>query len=109
VPGGHLNLKPKRQGETCFGSQPFDFASSLAVGETISTQVVTATVYSGNDPSPGSVISGAAIVQNVTQVAQLFTAGVIGVIYSLVCRVTTSLGQTLEQMAYLAIVPDAMT
>jgi hypothetical protein len=109
MPGGHLNLKPKRQGETCFGSSPFDFTSSLAVGEVISTQVVTATVYSGNDPSPSSLISGAAAVQNVTQVIQLFTAGVVGVIYSLVCKITTSFGQTLEQMAYLAVIPDAMT
>lgn len=108
MPGGHLNLKPKRQGETCFGSQPFDFASSMTVGETISTQVVTAAVYSGNDPAPAGVISGAAAVQNVTQVVQLFTAGVLGVIYALTCTITTSLGQTLRQIAYLAIYPDAV-
>lgn len=109
MPGGHLNLKPKRQGETCFGSQPFDFASSMTVGETIATQVVTASVYSGNDPAPAALISGAAAVQNVTQVIQLFAAGVVGVIYTLVCTITTSLGQTLKQMAYLTIVPDALS
>ena len=64
MPGGHLSLKPKRLGETCFGSQPFDFAASMSSGETISTQVVTASVYSGTDPSPGGLISGAAVVQN---------------------------------------------
>jgi hypothetical protein len=109
MPGGHLSLKPKRQGETCYGSSPFDFISVLAVGETIATQVVTASVYSGNDPSPSALISGAAAVQNVTQVIQLFTGGVVGVIYNLICTITTSLGQTLKQMAYLSIIPDAMT
>ena len=107
MPGGHISLKPKRVGETCFGSQPFDFISVLAVGEPISTQVVTAAVYQGTDANPSAVISGAAAVQNVTQVIQLFTAGVLGCIYQLVCKITTSLGQTLEQIAYLAIVPDA--
>lgn len=108
MPGGHISLKPKRQGEVCFGSQPFDFISVMAVGETIATQVVTASVYSGNDPAPAALISGAAAVQNVTQVVQLFAAGVLGVIYKLLCTITTSLGQTLEQVAYLAIIPDAV-
>lgn len=108
MPGGHLSLKPKRQGETCFGSQPFDFASSMTVGETISTQTVTSSVYQGIDPTPGSVISGTPTVQNVTQVQQLFTAGVLGVVYELLCSVTTSLGQRLEQAAYLAIIPDLL-
>ena len=108
MPAGHLNLKPKRQGETCYGSSPFDFISVLAVGETISTQVVTATVYSGTDPIPANLISGAAAVQNVTQVVQLFTGGVTGVLYQLLCTITTSLGQTLRQMAYLAVIPDSL-
>ena len=106
MPGGHLSLKPKRVSETCFGSQPFDFAPSMAAGETILTQTVVSTVYQGTDPTPGSVISGAATVQTVTQVQQLFTAGVLGTIYELLCSVTTSLGQTLAQAAYLAIIPD---
>jgi hypothetical protein len=106
MPGGHLSLKPKRQGETCYGSSPFDFISALAPAETITFQVVTATVYSGNDPTPAAIISGAASLINVTQVEQLFTGGVVGVIYDLLCRVTTNIGQTLEQAAYLAIIPD---
>jgi hypothetical protein len=103
---GHLNLQPKRLGETCYPSQPFDFISSLQPGETISTQVVTASVYSGLDPSPASIISGAASVESTTQVWQLITGGVVGVIYKLLCTVTTSLGQTLQQAAFLAVIPD---
>ncbi len=102
----HLSFQPKRQGETCFPSQPFDFISVLAAGETISTQVVTASVYSGVDPNPSALISGAAAVQNTTQVWQLFTQGVVGVIYELLCRITTSLGQTLELAAFMAVIPD---
>lgn len=106
MPGGRLSLQPKRQGETCFGSQPFDFAGSMSSGETILTQVVTATVYQGTDAAPNAIISGAAIPQNVTQVIQLFTAGVVGVIYEVLCKVTTNLGQTLEIAGHLAVIPD---
>jgi hypothetical protein len=105
---GHLNLKPKRQSDTCFTSQPFDFISSLAVGELITSQSVIATVYSGNDPNPSALISGTAAVQNVTQVIQLITGGVLGVIYDLTCEITTSLGQTLNMHAYQAIIPAAL-
>ena len=103
---GRLLLQPKKQGETCYTSAPFDFISVLSPSETISTQVVTATVYQGVDASPSSIISGSAVVQNVTLVNQLLTAGVVGVIYELLCRITTSLGQTLEQAALLAVIPD---
>ncbi len=106
MPGGHLSFNPKHQGETCYPSQPFDFISVLAASETISTQVVTASVYSGVDANPSAIISGAAAVQNTTQVWQLFTAGVVGVIYELLCTITTSLGQTLSISAFMAVVPD---
>jgi hypothetical protein len=106
MPGGFISLKPKRVSETCFGSSPFDFISVLAVSETISTATLTASVYSGNDPAPSALLSGGGIIQNVTQVAQLFTGGVLGVIYEILCKITTSLGQTLSQVAYLAIIPD---
>lgn len=84
---------------------PFDFSSSLAAGETISTKTVTATVYSGTDATPSNVISGAATSSGAV-VSQKVTAGVLGVIYELLCQVTTSAGQTLQQSCYLAVVPD---
>ena len=82
-----------------------DFTSQLAIGETISTQVVAATVYSGTDASPSAVISGAATASGAV-VTQKITAGVVGVIYELLCTITTSASQTLELSAYLAAVPD---
>lgn len=83
----------------------FDFISLLAAAETISTQVTTCTVYTGVDASPSAVISGAAGSSG-TQVTQKVTGGVLGVIYELLCTITTSLGQTLQLSAYLAIIPD---
>lgn len=83
---------------------PFYFAGDLASGETISTQAVTATVYSGTDANPAAVISGAATASGST-VTQKVTGGTAGVIYELVCQITTSLGKTLQQIGLLAIIP----
>jgi len=96
-------ILPKFAGE--IRNQTFDFISSLAASETISTQVTTCTVYSGVDASPSSVIMGAATASG-TIVTQKIGGGVAGVIYELLCKITTSAGQTLELSGYLAIVPD---
>lgn len=96
-------IQPKFTGE--IRNQTFDFISSLATAETISTQVVTCTVYSGVDPSPSSVIMGAATASG-TIVTQKIGGGVAGVVYELRCTVTTSVGQTLQLTGYLAIVPE---
>lgn len=84
----------------------FDFTSNLAVAETISTQEVTATVYSGTDANPSAIISGSASASG-AEVSQKITAGTLGVVYTLLCTITTSLGQTLTQAGYLAIVKEA--
>lgn len=96
------DLEPKLQGETKV--YQFDFTSQLAEGETVSTQVVEAAVYSGIDASPSSIISGVASASGAL-VSQEITAGVEGVIYEVTCTITTSDGQTLQQAGYLAIVP----
>jgi hypothetical protein len=83
----------------------FDFTSSLAPTETISTQVCTATVYSGTDSSPQSIIAGAASASGQV-VTQRVIGGVVGVIYELKCTITTSLGQTLQLVGYLPVLPD---
>ena len=94
---------PKLLGETKL--LQFDFLSSLAAGETISTQTVTATTYSGTDGSPSSIISGSASTSG-SVVSQKVTGGVLGVVYELLCQVTTSAGQTLQMSAFLAVAPD---
>ena len=104
-----IQIPPKRLGETVIlganGNSPFNFISSLAPTESISTAVVTCSVYSGLDPSPSSVISTAATIVG-QQVQQKITGGVLGVIYELECSILTSLAQTLELCGYLAIIPD---
>lgn len=82
----------------------FDFTSQLAAGETLSTATVTATVYSGTDLVI-DIFSGSPAASN-GLVTQKVKAGVLGVIYTLLCSVTTSASQTLEQAGYLAIIPD---
>ena len=91
---------PKKPGETAL--EPFDFSSQLAAGETISTAGVTVSVWSGTDPSPGSLVSGAASIA-AGVVSQAIQGGVSGVIYTLLCQVTTSLGQTLNMSGFLAV------
>lgn len=81
----------------------FDFAQSLAVGETLTTVSTTATVYSGTDATPSAVLSGAPTVSG-KQVIQNLTGGVLGVVYYLVCAATTSLGKVLVAEAYLPVV-----
>lgn len=85
----------------------FDFISDLAAGETISTQTVTASVYSGTDASPSGLISGSATASG-TVVTQAVTAAgkTAGVIYELLCTITTSTSQTLKKAGYLALVAN---
>lgn len=85
----------------------FDFTSQLGNGETISTQTVQASVYSGNDPTPQAIVSGAATASGAV-VSQLITAGIVGTVYNLLCTITTSLGQTLQLQGFLAISQDAV-
>lgn len=100
--GGTQPLPVKRPGET--GPAVFDFTSSMAASETISTQSVAASVYSGVDANPSAIISGAASASG-KLVSQSITGGVSGVIYQLVCTITTSLSKTLQQSSYFAVVP----
>ena len=99
---GRVDLPNKYLGE--LKPITFDFSDLLAVGETISTQVVAATVYSGTDASPSSLISGSATASGAV-VTQKVTAGTLGVIYELTCTITTSNSNTYLQVGLLAVVP----
>ena len=95
----------KLSGETL--NEVFNFAARLAVGETLSTASVAATVYSGTDASPSAIVSGSATISG-ANVTQAIVAGTLGVTYKLLCTVTTSLSQTLIQAAYLIVAPDTI-
>ena len=97
---GRTIFDPKLTGET--RTLKFDFTSDLAVAETISTESVAASVYSGVDASPSSIVSGSASASGAI-VSQTITAGVVGVVYELLCTITTSLSQTLQRVGLLAV------
>lgn len=101
--GGRVTIPAKKLGETVI--IPFDFISKLSVNETIISAVCFASVYTGIDPSPSSMIAGTATIQG-TIINQLIAGGVLGTIYDLLCRITTSLGQVIELTAFLAVIPD---
>lgn len=102
-PGGRTILLPKKQGETV--TRPFDFISRLGANETILSATVFAFVYSGGDANPQSIVNGAAKVTG-TIVYQSLTGGTTGVVYELLCKIVTSLGQTLEMAAFWVVEPD---
>lgn len=85
-------------------NQVFDFISYLAIGETLSSASVAATVYSGTDASPSALISGSASISG-TKVTQVITNGTLGVTYLLKCTAVTSASQTLVLEGYLVVVP----
>lgn len=94
---------PKKLGETI--TIPFEFASDLGAGETITSAQVTATVYSGVHASPQSIITGSESVSG-TKVFQKVRAGVVGVQYTLKCEIHTSAGQVLDRTQYCTVIPD---
>lgn len=102
---GRAVFAPLPAGET--RTVKYDFASDLASGETISTQSVAATVYSGSDASPAGLISGSATASG-SVVSQNVVADTAGTIYNTTCTITTSGSRTLVKQAFLACVPLAL-
>jgi hypothetical protein len=96
-------IQPKGVSETI--TIPFDFASELGAGETISSVTAyTATVYSGADPNPALVAASSSI--SGTTVNAKAVGGVAGVIYYLTVRVATTLFNSITIGGYLAVVPE---
>lgn len=87
----------------------FSFISRLQTGEALSgTPAVTISVYSGVDPNPQAMLSGAATISNGNTVLQKFTGGVPGVIYRVIAGCATNQGQFLEQLGYLVVLADSV-
>ena len=80
----------------------FNFQDQLVVGETISSATVAATVYSGTDAAPSSIISGAASISGAA-VSQVITAGTAGVTYVLTCTAVTSTSHTIVSSGPLVV------
>ena len=78
----------------------FDFSAELAIAETIASASTAATTYSGTDPAPSAIISGAATISG-GKVTQAITGGIVGTTYLLKCSAVTSLGYQLERSGFL--------
>jgi flagellar biosynthesis protein FliR len=84
-------------------SVPFDFSSQFTnAGESITSVTVTATVYSGVDPSPGAIRSGSPGFSGKVA-TQTLVGGVAGVTYLLVATAVSSLGATRSVSGYLSV------
>jgi hypothetical protein len=103
IPGGRLLLRPKKLSEII--TYPFDFISSLDVGESLLTATASMTVYSGTDLAPFNMLLSSATIKG-TAVLQTIGNGVLGVIYEPLITVTTNYGNTIEISGYLIITPD---
>jgi hypothetical protein len=102
---GRIVTEPKLIGAIAQLTPPFDFSLSLDAGETLLTARVTSTVYTGVDPTPSAIRSGSPVIDG-NRVEQVMRGGVEGCVYDLLCTVTTSLGQTLQQATYFYIEPN---
>jgi hypothetical protein len=80
----------------------FDFTNDLASAETISTQTVTATVYSGTDANAQDIVSGSASASGQI-VTQLIINGLEGVTYLLECEITTDQAQKVHLVGLLPV------
>lgn len=102
-----VTFSPLRVGEV--RQLVFPFGTEMAVGETISGSNVAASVWSGVDASPADLMSGSPAASGQT-VSQKVTGsgGVLGVVYDVVCTITTSLGQTLQCGGFIAVTPAVL-
>jgi hypothetical protein len=103
IKGGRVILSSKKPSEIII--EQVDFISQLGPGEVILTAVCTCSVYTGVDPNPSAMISGAATFAG-SVVSQLVIGGILGTIYEFLATVTTNLGQKIELAGYLAVIPD---
>lgn len=81
----------------------FNFLDQLEFGETITGAAMSAVVSSGTDASPSAILDGLPTVATPT-VTQSITAGVVGVIYIVVCTVTGSNSHVYTQEVRIAVI-----
>lgn len=94
-------LPSKAVGETL--PVTFNFLDLLEFGEVITGTSLLATVFSGTDAAPGDILSGIPT-KTASEVTQVVTGGVSGVIYQLTCTVITSNSNVLTKEARLAVI-----
>ena len=85
----------------------FDYLSRLQTGDTISSAAFGASVFSGVDASPSSIISGSATISG-SKVTQKITGGVAGTIYKINGVAITAAGYTLTLIGYMPVIADPL-
>jgi hypothetical protein len=109
VPGNPFQMSrviapPKTSAEVINFAVDFLDRMNPMAGESINSQSVAVTVYSGVDPTPPTfTVSTSGTVVTVVQ-----TGGVAGVTYQVVVQVITSFGQTLQKAFFLTVI-NALT
>lgn len=100
-----MNFSNQDQAERRFIG--FDFSADLAnyPDVTISAAVMEASVVSGTDPDPSSILTGSVVVDG-TQVSQMREGGITGVTYKIRCEATLSDGQVLVETGNLKLVRE---
>lgn len=82
-----------------------DFRDVLVAGETITSQAVTVTVFSGDDTNPAYLLFQG-ITVHVGWIEQRIRLGIPGNIYSINFVVGTSLNNTYDKVTRLAVLPE---
>lgn len=83
----------------------FPFQAELNILEEVVTWSVEIETLVGIDPGPELLLYGVAALDG-QEVSQQVEAGIPGVIYQLRCTIVTDLGQTIQHLAKLAILPS---
>lgn len=86
-----------------------DFADELDLGTTVLTGAASASVWSGNDPSPNAIIGTVSVQTNSTGVATVvsvaLSGGVVGTIYQVSVTATSSSGRIIIKVASFVVKP----
>ena len=88
--------------------QPYtvNFSDRLQFGESINGASVSITVFAGTDPSPSSMISGAATYDTLGNVTQVLTGGIAGVVYNVTYIVTGTASHNYVKVGQLAVIAN---
>lgn len=80
-----------------------NFSDRLLFGENINGAATSAFVFAGNDPTPTNILSGSPTFTANTM-SQVITAGVAGVIYTVVFLVTGTSSHNYIKVAQLSVI-----
>ena len=80
----------------------FDFSGRLALGENITSVAFNASVQAGTDPSPALILVGSYVTTGPI-VTQPIGNGIANVVYNVTCTVSTSAGQSFNQIILVDI------